>query len=1071
MTSYKSIIIGLGLLTLAGILHAAPLSASTATDLATMVEAVSQTTPSPAETVPRGATLYSAQHPSWPPYPGNAFNLPAWNLGDNVYLLADLDFDYDAPLFSSRSMMSADGMTPPGFDETGGGDYTNTYTSTFFIDTNLLWLEITNIASGTVHASLHQATNQVYAIWETTNLLTSWRVAMELWPTTNETSVLPFTVPTLNREPLFLRAQDWTGVDSNSDGIPDWWAWKYFANYNESATNDFDGDGVSNGDEYANSSDPNKISFTVQLGNQNFNTTNATGNFIVYAGVPSYSAALVNDTNLANAVWQPYDGSIHFNLGPTDGVYQVWFGLKGRASDSQASWLGTKVTLNRQAPRISITSPTNGVVAQPYLQLKGFAALPLEKVTYDLNGETNQIGLITGHTLDTNTFSYTTNYFQCYDLLLNEGTNAITLHATDPAGNTFATNLTVVLDYGTATNPTTKLVWPQDGLKLCGDSFTLRGWTEDAAALVAATVISTNSGTNTVAGIVSRDGNLWVQGLPLNEGTNFVTLTITNAAGFSSATNFTVVKSDMTLALTSIDGDLWLPTVNVSGIISDPNAAIWVNDVQGTNNGDGTWRVDNVPVSSGGVASFDVSTIPPGEPDPAVSTNVVKEDKMILQSAKWDNGDYLRTGWDLHEANRHRVKGSFEWGKGGIINEVMEVFDTNQQVFSAYFVESVLSANGTAIVSFHYTDTEETDYVNTNGSPYTIASEIGAMSWASTGSMVQGWDKDSEVKYVFLTGGFGKAGDEVVIEATGTADEIYPVPTNVPPVQITADQIGQLDTNALVYGKIKEGASVAVTSKTGRPLYTTGPGAGGYRLKTRTHYPALTDTNLARLNLGVGEEVDLSGMPAKTIWSGPGLLATNSAVTFIAPSNAPPGGAAATVIATIKTASQAVLFKVFPPTGIDHAFIVDKHTNSFPVGNAGAKMDIYVFVAPTSVSFYRVNIMELPGPATNMTGIYTNGAPAHNEAAGAGGWHRLGWDNFFEDGAGARPPGSGPPFIPGGFDWDIPGKWQVVGTQVTNDLAHWTSSMRILNEQGDFSTSKFGQTIMRTTNNVITTTP
>lgn len=225
MKSIRNAIIGLGLLTLAVILHTAPVWASTATDLATMVEAVSQTTPTPAEEVPRGATLYSAQHPNWPPYPGNGFNLPAWNLGDNVYLLDDLDWDYDAPLFSARSMMSADGMTPPGFDETGDGSgYTNTYSSTFFIDTNLLWLEITNVSSGTVHANLHNGTNLVYAIWETTNLLADWQVEMELWPATNETSVLPFTVPTLNREPLFLRAEDWTAKDNNGDGIPDWWA-------------------------------------------------------------------------------------------------------------------------------------------------------------------------------------------------------------------------------------------------------------------------------------------------------------------------------------------------------------------------------------------------------------------------------------------------------------------------------------------------------------------------------------------------------------------------------------------------------------------------------------------------------------------------------------------------------------------------------------------------------------------------------------------------------------------------------------------------------------------------------
>ena len=47
----------------------------------------------------------------------------------------------------------------------------------------------------------------------------NWQVETELWP--SNAAVLPFTVQNLNRQNLFLRAEDWTGVDSNGDGIPD----------------------------------------------------------------------------------------------------------------------------------------------------------------------------------------------------------------------------------------------------------------------------------------------------------------------------------------------------------------------------------------------------------------------------------------------------------------------------------------------------------------------------------------------------------------------------------------------------------------------------------------------------------------------------------------------------------------------------------------------------------------------------------------------------------------------------------------------------------------------------------
>jgi hypothetical protein len=88
-------------------------------------------------------------------------------------------------------------------------------------------------------------------------------------------------------------------------------------------------------------------------------------------------------------------------------------------------------------------------------------------------------------------------------------------------------------------------------------------------------------------------------------------LWVTNSAGLSSETNISLVKSDMTLAVTNIDGDLWLPTVNVSGLISEATYSVWVNGVQGTNYGDGTWSAVNVPVSAGGVASFDLNALPP----------------------------------------------------------------------------------------------------------------------------------------------------------------------------------------------------------------------------------------------------------------------------------------------------------------------------------------------------------------------------------------------------------------------------------------------------------------------------
>ncbi|MEI6197822.1 MAG: hypothetical protein WCS42_26200, partial [Verrucomicrobiota bacterium] len=150
----------------------------------------------------------------------------------------------------------------PGDGGSGGdGSFTNSY-SAYQIDTNQLWLEITNVSTGWSYLNLHSGTNQfyanqVFAIWTTTNLLTAWQVEMELWPT--NPVVMPFTAATLGRQDLFFRAQDWTGVDSNGNGIPDWWEWKNFGLIGVDPNADPDGDGWTNLQEFQNGTNPSLV--------------------------------------------------------------------------------------------------------------------------------------------------------------------------------------------------------------------------------------------------------------------------------------------------------------------------------------------------------------------------------------------------------------------------------------------------------------------------------------------------------------------------------------------------------------------------------------------------------------------------------------------------------------------------------------------------------------------------------------------------------------------------------------------------------------------------------------------
>lgn len=126
------------------------------------------------------------------------------------------------------------------------------------------------------------------------------------------------------------------------------------------------------------------------------------------------------------------------------------------------------------------------------------------------------------------------------DVPLTNGSNLITLHATDMAGNTSTTNLSIVLDYSTRTNPpAVTLYWPQNGTLICNSNYTWRGWVDDPTAIVVAQTVDTNGCTNIFNGIVERDGNFWVENMSIY-CTNYLTLTVTDSAGNVAITNITI---------------------------------------------------------------------------------------------------------------------------------------------------------------------------------------------------------------------------------------------------------------------------------------------------------------------------------------------------------------------------------------------------------------------------------------------------------------------------------------------------------------------------------------------------
>jgi hypothetical protein len=372
----------------------------------------------------------------------------------------------------------------------------------------------------------------------------------------------------------------------------------------------------SNFEDYLVGRDPNRILFRASFPNDHVSASAVNASVVVQAGVAYQMAVLTNSTNFATANWVTYSPTVPVSLGPANGWYDVWIGLKGDAPTSVQTWQGYRVMLDTAAPAIYITSPLGSTVSRPVLQLQGYSPEPLASISYDVANSagtfTGLEGYVVGQWFDTNSLAFTTNWFECVDIPLTNGVNSITLHATDLAGNLANYVYNYTLDYsGVSQGPALTLYWPQDGAQVSGTSFTLRGLLDDPTATVTARITDANNVISEVEGLVERSGLLWVENLPLGPGANTLTLSMTNAAGKPSWTSLTVIQSDVVLTIGDLSTtDLNQPFVNVGGSINAEGYTVWVNGRQATPSGGQTWQALNVPVCEGGSAVIQARAIP-----------------------------------------------------------------------------------------------------------------------------------------------------------------------------------------------------------------------------------------------------------------------------------------------------------------------------------------------------------------------------------------------------------------------------------------------------------------------------
>jgi hypothetical protein len=160
--------------------------------------------------------------------------------------------------------------------------------------------------------------------------------------------------------------------------------------------------------------------------------------------------------------------------------------------EAHPTWVCKRLKLELTPPPLTLTSPTTNTVNVPLIQVAGFCPKPLDRLSYDV---TNALGLVTNlaagishQYYDTNTWDFTTNYFECVDVPLTNGLNTIILHATDLAGNVTTTNFSFTVDYSGKPKPMVQLTFPLNNQKVCGSNVTLRGQVDDPTVTVWATL-------------------------------------------------------------------------------------------------------------------------------------------------------------------------------------------------------------------------------------------------------------------------------------------------------------------------------------------------------------------------------------------------------------------------------------------------------------------------------------------------------------------------------------------------------------------------------------------------------
>jgi len=927
-------------------------------------------------------------------------------------------------------------------------------------------------------------------------------------------------------------------ADVDHDGLPDWWEVEHFGNLEQSAGGDYDDDGVLNVDEYLRGSDPNTIEFLTSFSNDHVSSNSVSGTITVLKGVPAKMAVLVNTTNCPPAAWTNFMPLFSATL-PREGTNEVRVGLRGLPAFAEQTWDVTVITRDTNAPSLIITNPALTVTV-PMVQLQGYSTEPLSAVRYDITNSaglvTNLEGHITHQDYSTNIHAFTTNYFQCFDIDLVEGQNLLTLRATDLAGNITVTNLAVTVQRDSV-SPVINLIWPTNGMTLCGDSFMADGWLDDPTAIATLDILDEQGLSSSFTGAVERNGRFWFENLPLGAGSNQITLTATDAWGNFRQTNLVVFKSTLALTMYPIDPYQLSsqPLITVMGNVGDPTYTVRVNGVSASNN-QGYWSAE-VPVNPVATAIFTAVAYPPGQDgNPAYARPIrsavdppfrvyVERHELRINRCSFQHLDYFsnvdghpgeRIDWSETQSSEESghdwmdATSSPGWWKRCQSGSGQYVApSTNFCVGNITWPASDWPALNLGTWSWNQGECIEPRFpeftpcvVMEQGDTCTVIDRVWGpvlvcdLNDPYYGKFVSGiehreYTRSGHSAVKVFTGGNRNSKGQIVVELYAWASQILSPWAEcvsagsgdrlLSATETTVGDFGVPNDDYTLYGlaPVRATEDATLRAPVQRQSFSIEAVDGGVAVQCE----ATTPTNRSRTTVGVGEKVtltmtNLQRAPPITWSNTAGSLSSWQAfrTTFTAPSNAAPS-VKVTGYFPNRSKPNGLLafptaFTVVEPTGIDHAEIASTTQQPIAVGVPGAWMHLNVFLAPTNVSFYRVQVWEEGKDASSKTGYFTNHPAFSHIGHGANQWHPVAQNNLIDVtnfdfcwlyGSDYLPA----TWEPGGeFSWDIPAKWKVEGA-ATNSMTGWDQRFQ-LSGAGTLKITKFNRSVERTVNNTIT---